>query len=160
MARYRPSKHTRSNNKDPKGDLIKFLEKHVNFLQREKRWVGKFFRDNGITGEELEAKLVVLQKIIDERNQYTRVIAQYQTTQDIRVSIIRKLFIEREKFKDKVRRLQLDNAEIRSQLEILQQDLRYESYLNNRRIESLENQINLLENREEIFCGELEERGE
>ncbi|CAG8712852.1 6451_t:CDS:1, partial [Dentiscutata heterogama] len=57
MARYRPSKHTRSNNKDPKEDLIKFLEKHVNFLQREKRRVGKFFRDNGITGEELDAKL-------------------------------------------------------------------------------------------------------
>ncbi|CAG8662585.1 122_t:CDS:1, partial [Dentiscutata heterogama] len=78
----------------------------------------------------------------------------------IGVSIIRKLFIEREKFKDKVRQLQLDNAELRSQLESLQQDLRYESYLNNRRIESLENQINILENREEIFCGELEERGE
>ncbi|CAG8746113.1 33163_t:CDS:2 [Gigaspora margarita] len=159
MTRYRPSRYTRSNNKDPKEDLIKFLEKHVNFLQREKRRVEKFFKDNGIIGEELEAKLVVLRKIIDERNQNTRLIAQYQITQTIGSSIIRKLFIEKGTFKDKVCQLQLDNAELKSQLVGLQQDLHYESHLNNRRIESLENQINILESREEIFRGELEGRG-
>ncbi|CAG8835010.1 5144_t:CDS:1, partial [Racocetra persica] len=151
-------KHVKSNNSNPEDNLKKFLGEHIQFLQRDKKRVEKFFRKNGIQSEDLKEKLNKLQKIIDERESLKDQISKFQITTEKSKKLIRKLRIEKQKLSIWIQQLKSKNDDLKLQIDSLKQDLQYQSMLNDRRIENLQCDINILESREEIFMEELQGR--
>ncbi|CAG8586764.1 2535_t:CDS:2 [Dentiscutata erythropus] len=149
----RTHRHTRSDNLTPNENLERFLTGHVEFLRREKRRIETFFRENGITGEDLEVKLRALETIIEERGHLRERIRQLQTTQRTASRLIRELYNEKMQFLARIQELEQENTQ-------LCRDLEYEQAINGRTINNLRNQVNTLENRENIFTAVLSNQGQ
>ncbi|CAG8627772.1 30571_t:CDS:2 [Gigaspora margarita] len=66
MGRKYTKKITRAAKIDPYQSLAKFYKRQVGFLEREKKRVTKFFKNNNIQGDSLSVKLAKLQLLIDE----------------------------------------------------------------------------------------------
>ncbi|CAG8830589.1 959_t:CDS:1, partial [Gigaspora margarita] len=94
----RTRKNTHSDNLILNDDLVRFFTGHIAFLQRKLRRTEAFFRENGITGKDLEAKLSTLKTIIEERDQFRERINQLQNTQMIASRIIDELNDEKRQF--------------------------------------------------------------
>ncbi|CAG8503783.1 1244_t:CDS:2 [Racocetra persica] len=69
MTRAKHQRYTRSSDLTLKEELDNFLTEHIKYLQREKKRVERFFKENGINGENLETNLEELEKIIKERDE-------------------------------------------------------------------------------------------
>ncbi|CAG8821096.1 45111_t:CDS:2 [Gigaspora margarita] len=116
MTRAKHQRHTRSSDLTPKEELDKFLTEHIKYLQREKKRVERFFKENGINGENLETNLGKLEKIIKERNEYLekleksieernelkKSIDKYKITQQIAIKLIKNLNREKNEYKEQV----------------------------------------------------------
>ncbi|CAG8538932.1 2134_t:CDS:2 [Dentiscutata heterogama] len=139
-------KHTRSDNLTPNDNLERFYIGHIEFLRRELRRAEIFFRENGITGKDLETKLSNLKTIIEERDCFREWIRQLQYTQSIASRMINEINAEK-------RLLQQENAQLR-------RDLEYEQATNGRIINNLRNQVDILENQENIFTEILRNQGQ
>ncbi|RIB07046.1 hypothetical protein C2G38_2275694 [Gigaspora rosea] len=144
----RTRKNTRSDNLTPNDDLVRFFTGHIAFLRRKLRRTEAFFRENGITGEDLEAKLSTLKTIIEERDHFREQISQLQNTQRIASRMISELNDEKRQFLAQIQELRQENTQLR-------RDLEYEQMINERTINNLSNQVNTLENRENIFTALL-----
>ncbi|CAG8794620.1 16210_t:CDS:2, partial [Dentiscutata erythropus] len=139
-------RHTCSDNLTPNDNLERFYIGHIEFFGRELRRAETFFRENGITGEDLEAKLSNLKTIIEERDRLRERIRQLQYTQSIASRMINEINAEK-------RLLQQENAQLRHNLE-------YEQATNGIIINNLRNQVDILENRENIFTEILRNQGQ
>ncbi|CAG8674433.1 2533_t:CDS:1, partial [Gigaspora rosea] len=131
--------HTCSDNLTPNENLEQFLTGHVEFLRRKKRRIETFFRENGITNEDLEIKLRALETIIEERDHLKEWIRQLQNTQRIVSRLISELYIEKRQFLARIQELEQENTQLRH-------DLEYEQAINGRTINNFRNQVNILEN--------------
>ncbi|CAG8786370.1 23983_t:CDS:2 [Gigaspora margarita] len=116
MTRTKHQRHTRFSDLTPKEELDKFLTEHIKYLQREKKRVKRFFKENGINSENLETNLGKLEKIIKERNEYLKKleksiekrnelkksIDKYKITQQIAIKLIKNLNREKNEYKEQV----------------------------------------------------------
>ncbi|CAG8573839.1 13980_t:CDS:2 [Cetraspora pellucida] len=148
MAPHRSRRHTRSDNLTPNENLEKYFNEHIKFLQREKQRVERFFRENGIKGNDLETKLRELETFISDREKQ---IKQLEKTHRSESQVINDLHVERGQFINRIQELELENRQLR-------QDLEYERLLNERRIANLSIQLTNSQHREEIFSEELYNR--
>ncbi|RIA99915.1 hypothetical protein C2G38_2236611 [Gigaspora rosea] len=152
-------KHTCSDNLTPSENLERFFIGHIQFMQRDLRRTETFFRENGITGDDLEAKLSALKTIIEERDRFREQIRQLQFTQMTASRMINELYDEKRRFLDQIQELQQQIQELQQENTQLCRDLEYEQTINGRTINNLSNQVNTLENQENIFAAVLNNQG-
>ncbi|CAG8530189.1 10510_t:CDS:2 [Gigaspora rosea] len=136
-------------------NLERFFIGHIQFMQRDLRRTETFFRENGITGDDLEAKLSALKTIIEERDRFREQIRQLQFTQMTASRMINELYDEKRRFLDQIQELQQQIQELQQENTQLCRDLEYEQTINGRTINNLSNQVNTLENQENIFAAVL-----
>ncbi|CAG8500127.1 15181_t:CDS:1 [Dentiscutata heterogama] len=129
MTRAKYQRYLRSNDLTPKEELDNFLTKHIKYLQREKKRVEQFFKENGINGENLETNLEELEKIInerdelkeridkliEERNEFKKSIDKNKIIQIFAAQLIRNLHRERNQFKNLVEEHQQEITRLRDQ---------------------------------------------
>ncbi|CAG8567883.1 7100_t:CDS:2 [Racocetra fulgida] len=134
MTRAKHQRYTRSSGLNPKEDLDKFLTEHINYLQREKKRVERFFKENRINGKNLETNLgeleVIikerddylkkLEKSIEERNEFKKSIDKYKITQKIAIELINKLTIEKNEYKEQITRLSDQNQQYQQEITTLE----------------------------------------
>ncbi|CAG8540540.1 2513_t:CDS:1 [Racocetra persica] len=109
MASHKSCRHTCSDDLTSKENLDKFYEEHIKFLLREKKRLEKFFRENGISGENLEIKLRELERIIEERIQLRENIQYLKLTQGIAYNLINELHAKKRNLQEEIRQLEQEN---------------------------------------------------
>ncbi|CAG8847177.1 45919_t:CDS:2 [Gigaspora margarita] len=129
MGRKYIKKITRAANIDPYESLAKFYERQVEFLEREKKRVIKFFNNNNVQGDNLSDKLARLQILIDEgetnkarieelsNNLYKR-DTEIQTLKDT----IKHLTKEKDDFKQRCNNLEVENNQLKQKIEEMNVD--------------------------------------
>ncbi|RIB02847.1 hypothetical protein C2G38_2289778 [Gigaspora rosea] len=134
MTHAKHQRYTCSSGLNPKEDLDKFLTEHINYLQREKKRVKRFFKENRINGKNLETNLGELEVIIkerddylkklensiEERNEFKKSIDKYKITQKIAIELINKLTIEKNEYKEQITRLSDQNQQYQQEITTLE----------------------------------------
>ncbi|CAG8561555.1 24656_t:CDS:2, partial [Gigaspora rosea] len=100
-------------------------------VSREKKRVERFFKENGINGENLETNLGELEKIIKKRNELKKSIDKYKITQQITIELITNINREKNKYKERVELFQQQITRLSDQNQHYQQEITRLEFMRN-----------------------------
>ncbi|KAF0457490.1 hypothetical protein F8M41_001167 [Gigaspora margarita] len=114
-----------------KEKLDKFLTEYIKYLQRGKKRVERFFKENGINGENLETNLGELEKNIEERNELKKSIDKYKITQQIVIELITNINRKKNEYKERFELFQQQITRLSDQNQHYQQEITRLKFMRN-----------------------------